>query len=278
MQANQSNPEIGQWAQTGSYRTNYHRAGSGAPLLLLHGSGAGVSAWANWRGVIGALQDEFDIIAPDLLGFGYTEQPEGLTYRFLDSWIEQIIGLLDHLGIEKTSLVGNSFGGALALHLASRYPERYDRVVLMGTSGVAATITTELDELWGYTPSRETMQRVLRHMIYDHSRITDELVEMRYQGTLRPGVAESFAAIFPAPRQRWWDAMVLPEEKVRALSQPFLMIHGRDDKVCPPASSQRLLELIPDSQLHMFARCGHWAMIEHQDRFHRIVRDFVRKG
>lgn len=201
-----------------------------------------------------------------------------MTYTFLDTWVEQIIALLDRLGIERANLVGNSFGGALALHLAARHPDRFHRIVLMGTSGVAGHVTPELDALWGYTPSREEMRRLLGYMIYDHTRITDELVEMRYQSTLRPGVAESFSALFPAPRQRWWDALVLPEDEVRRLEHPFLLLHGRDDRVCPAESSHRLLDMLSDGQLHVFGNCGHWAMIEQRDRFHRLVRDFVAKG
>ena len=74
------NPEIGLFAETCGYRTNYHDRGSGPPVLVLHGSGAGVCAWANWRTFIPALEDRFRIIAPDLVGFGYTETPDGLRF------------------------------------------------------------------------------------------------------------------------------------------------------------------------------------------------------
>jgi pimeloyl-ACP methyl ester carboxylesterase len=114
------NPEIGQFEQTGSYRTNVHVAGNGPAMLVLHGSGAGVCAWANWRTFIPAMQDRFQVIAPDLVGFGYTETPADFTFRFMDSWVEQIIALMDGLGIQKAHVVGNSFGGSLALWLAAR--------------------------------------------------------------------------------------------------------------------------------------------------------------
>lgn len=73
-----TNPEIGKTFRTGSFETNYHDVGSGvgAPVLLLHGSGAGVSAWANWRGLIPVLSENFRVIAPDLVGFGYTTLPD----------------------------------------------------------------------------------------------------------------------------------------------------------------------------------------------------------
>lgn len=136
-QGMEDNPEIGRFADTCGYRTNYHDHGSGPVMLVLHGSGAGVCAWANWRSFIPALQDRFRIIAPDLVGFGYTETPADYQFRFMDSWVDQIIALLDQLEVAKAHVVGNSFGGSLALWLAWKHPDRFDRLVLMGPGGLA---------------------------------------------------------------------------------------------------------------------------------------------
>ena len=269
------NHEIGKSIQTGAYKTNYHDQGSGAPVVMLHGSGAGVTGWANWRGQIPALSEKFRVLAPDLIGFGYTERPEGFIYRFMDSWVEQVLALLDALGIERAHLVGNSFGGSLSLALAVRAPQRIGRIVLMGSGGVAQKVTPELETLWGYTPSPANMKKIMQIMAYNQALVTDDLAEMRYRATLRPGVQETFEKLFPPPRQRWLDAQIVAEEKLRGIRQPTLIVHGRDDRVVPPAGSFRLLELIPDAQLHVFGRCGHWTMIEHRERFNRLVMDFL---
>ena len=274
----QANPEIGHSIATGDLVTNYHDVGAGAPLLLLHGSGPGVSAWANWRLTIGALQDRFRIIAPDLAGFGYTEVPDGIVYS-RQRWLDQIVALLDALGLERVHVVGNSFGGSMALALAIAHPERVDRLVLMGSVGVPFVITPGLDAVWGYEPSEETMGRLMRESFaYDASLITDDLVRMRYQASIRPGVQEKFAAMFPAPRQRWVNAMSHPEAAIRAIPHRTLLIHGRDDKVIPLQTSLTLSSWIPRSQLHVFGQCGHWTQIEHASRFARLVGDFLAEA
>ena len=104
-------PEIGASAIANGIRTNYLEDGSGDQTsLLIHGSGPGVTSYANWRLVIPALAENFQVIAPDMVGFGYSDRPEGIEYS-LDTWADQTVGLMDTLGIEKANLVGNSFGG-----------------------------------------------------------------------------------------------------------------------------------------------------------------------
>jgi 2-hydroxymuconate-semialdehyde hydrolase len=275
MSASSDNPEIGRSIVTGDLTTNYHDVGSGAPVLLLHGSGPGVSAWANWRLTIASLGDRFRLVAPDLAGFGYTVVPEGTTYT-RERWLRQAVDLLDALGIEKASVVGNSFGGSMALALAIALPERVDRLVLMGAVGVPFELTPGLDAVWGYEPSEEAMGELMRSTFaYDPSLITDDLVRMRYAASVRPGWQERFSSMFPAPRQRWVDAMAHPEKDIRAIPHRTLLVHGRDDKVIPPLTTLTLLDWIDDAQAHLFGRCGHWTQIEHADAFNRLVGDFL---
>lgn len=274
----QPSPEIGRSLQTGTVTTNYHDVGAGPVLLLLHGSGPGVSAWANWRLLIGDLSDRFRIIAPDLAGFGYSTVPEGYSYS-TQAWLAQLVELLDALGVAKVHVVGNSFGGSMALALAIARPELVERIVLMGSVGVPFEITEGLDAVWGFEPSEAQMGRLMREVFaYDRSLITDDLVRMRYAAATRPGIAEQFAAMFPAPRQRWVDAMAHPESDIRAITAPTLIVHGRDDKVIPLANSLTLLDWIDDSRLHVFGRCGHWTQIEHAGAFARLVADFLTGG
>jgi 2-hydroxymuconate-semialdehyde hydrolase len=272
------NPEIGKSIQTGSYKTNYHDQGSGAPVVMLHGSGAGVTGWANWRGQIPMLSQKLRVIAPDLIGFGYTERPEGFSYRFMDSWVDQVLALLDALKIDKAHLVGNSFGGSLSLALAVRAPQRVEKILLMGSGGVHQKVTPELDQLWGYTPSVANMKKIMGIMAHNQNLVSDEIAEMRYRATLRPGVQEAFEKLFPPPRQRWLDAQVVADEKLRGITHSTMIVHGREDRVVPLPGSLKLLELLPNSQLHVFGQCGHWTMIEHRDRFNRLVLDFLSES
>ncbi|WP_018993072.1 alpha/beta fold hydrolase [Aromatoleum toluclasticum] len=269
-----NSPEIARSVAAAGIRTNYHDVGAGHPLLMIHGSGPGVSAWANWRLVMPMLAERARVIAPDMVGFGFSERPAGQRYD-LDVWVEQAVGLLDALDIERTDLVGNSFGGALALALAIRHPRRVRRLVLMGSVGVPFAITPGLDAVWGYTPALDNMRALLDLFAWDRSLVNDELARLRYEASIRPGFQESFAAMFPAPRQRWVDAMASREADIRALPHETLVIHGREDRVIPIANSLTLAAWIPRAQLHVYGRCGHWTQIEHAARFARLVGDFV---
>lgn len=272
-----SSPEIGRSIVAAGIRTNYHDVGDGFPLLMIHGSGPGVSAWANWRLVMPELAKRSRVIAPDMVGFGFTDRPAGQKYD-MDVWVEQAVGLLDALGIERADLVGNSFGGALALALTIRHPQRVRRLVLMGSVGVPFEITEGLDAVWGYEPSFENMRRIMDYFAWDRSLVNDELAKLRYEASIRPGFQESFSAMFPAPRQRWVDAMTSSEADIRAIPHETLVIHGRDDQVIPLSTSLTLANWISRSQLHVFGRCGHWTQIEHSARFARLVGDFLAEA
>jgi 2-hydroxymuconate-semialdehyde hydrolase len=263
--------------RTGAFETNLLEAGRGDPVLFIHGSGPGVSAWANWRLVIPELARARRVLAPDMVGFGFTERPTGIVYT-LDTWVRQALDLLDALDVARADLVGNSFGGALALALATRHPERVRRLVLMGSVGVPFAITAGLDAVWGYTPSLENMRRLLDVFAYSRELVTDELAQLRYQASIRPGLQESFAAMFPPPRQRWVDAMCSPEAAIRTLPHQTLVIHGREDRVIPLANSLTLASWIPRAQLHVFGQCGHWTQIEHAARFARLLGDFLAEA
>jgi pimeloyl-ACP methyl ester carboxylesterase len=268
-------PEIGRSVQAAGIRTNYLDAGDGdQTVLLVHGSGPGVTAYANWRLVIPALAKDFHVVAPDMAGFGYTERPEGIAYG-LDVWVDQALGLLDTLGIEQAHLVGNSFGGAIGLRLAARHPDRVGKLVLMGSMGVEFEITEGLDRVWGYEPSFENMRRVLDVFAYSRTLVNDELARVRYEGSVQPGFQEAFAAMFPAPRQRWVSAMATPEDELRRLPHRTLVVHGREDRVIPVSNSYKLVDLLENADLAVFGKCGHWSMIERTADFTRLVRDFL---
>jgi 2-hydroxymuconate-semialdehyde hydrolase len=271
------NPEVAKSVLANGIRTNVHDVGQGPPVLLIHGSGPGVTAWANWRLVMPDLARQARVIAPDMVGFGYTDRPQGQRYD-MDAWVAQAVGLLDALGIEQTDLVGNSFGGALALALAIRHPKRVRRLVLMGSVGVTFPITPGLDAVWGYTPSLDNMRKLLDIFAYDRGLVSDELARLRYEASIRPGFQESFAAMFPAPRQRWVDAMASAEQDIRALPHDTLIVHGREDQVIPLSNSLTLSQWITRSQLHVYGQCGHWTQIEHAARFARLVGNFLAEA
>lgn len=270
-----ANPELGRSLKAGAIVTHYHDQGSGPPVVLIHGSGPGVSAWANWRLNIAPLAQDFRVIAPDMVGFGFTERPKDAAYG-KQLWLTHLADFLDALGLETVDLVGNSFGGGLALAFAIRHPARVRRLVLMGSVGTRFPITPGLDAVWGYQPSRENMRALLDIFAYNRALVNDELAELRYQASIRPGFQESFSAMFPAPRQNGVDDLASDESEIASVAHKTLILHGREDRVIPPAASERLFSLIPQSELHMFGQCGHWTQIEHTARFNDLVAGFLK--
>ena len=266
-------PEIGTTADANGIKTNYLEAGKGDPVILIHGSGPGVTAYANWRLVMPALAENFRVLAPDMVGFGYSERPANIEYG-LQTWADQVVGLMDTLELRTANLVGNSFGGAIALRIASQHPDRVGKLVLMGSMGVPFPITEGLERVWGYEPSFENMRKVLDVFAYSRDLVNDELAEVRYRGSIQPGFQESFAAMFPAPRQRWVEAMCTPEDDIRRLPHRTLIVHGREDQVIPVQASLRLMELIDNADLSVYSHCGHWSMIERTEDFNRNVSEF----
>jgi 2-hydroxymuconate-semialdehyde hydrolase len=267
-------PEIAKSVPTDGYQTNVHDRGVGSPVLLIHGSGPGVSAWVNWRGVIPVLAQQFRVIAPDMVGFGFTDRPKGFQYE-KKTWLSQMLALLDALGLDQVDIVGNSFGGGLALSMAIAHPGRVGRLVLMGSGGLSFPINAELDAVWGYEPSLEAMKRMLGIFAYDRTLVTDELAETRWRASIQPGFHESYSSMFPPPRQRWLDALASSEQDISAIPHETLVIHGREDRVVPPSVSMKLASLIDRSQLHIFGRCGHWTQIEQAHRFNQLVSNFL---
>lgn len=272
-----ANPEIAKRILAATIQTNYHDIGHGDPVILIHGSGPGVTAFANWRLTMPALATQFRVIAPDMVGFGFTERPKDYQYN-MENWVTHIVGFMDALGLPAAHLVGNSFGGALALALAIRHPERVKKLVLMGSVGVPFPITKGLDAVWGYTPSIERMRELLDIFAYDRTLVNDELAKMRYEASIRPGFQEAFAAMFPAPRQQWVDAMTSPQAAIQALPHETMIVHGREDQVIPLSNAYQLLEWIPKAQLHVFGQCGHWTQIEHATRFNTLLTQFFSES
>jgi pimeloyl-ACP methyl ester carboxylesterase len=258
----------------GGIKTSYLEAGSGDPVIMLHGSGPGVSGTANWQYNIGPLSERFHVLAPDIVGFGSTERPHDVIYS-LRTWTDHVWAFLDAHNITRTAIVGNSLGGRIALQMATDHPERVSRMVLMGSPGVGMTPTEGLAALRAYEPSHEAMRSLLRnYFAVNPALITDDLVAIRYEASIADGAFEAYSAMFSDPRHKGSELGITAEE-VRAIQTPALLVHGREDKVVPLAVSVTMLDLLPNADLHVFSRCGHWTQIERADEFSALVADYL---
>jgi 2-hydroxymuconate-semialdehyde hydrolase/2-hydroxy-6-oxo-octa-2,4-dienoate hydrolase len=257
--------------------TAYIEAGSGDPVLMLHGSGPGVSAMANWQYNIPVLAERFHVLAPDIVGFGGTARHADIVYS-LRNWTDHVWAFLDAHGIEKTAIVGNSLGGRIALQMATDRPDRISRMVLMGSPGVGMTPTEGLAALRAYEPSHEAMRALLRnYFAVNPALITDELVAIRYEASIADGAYAAYRAMFFDPRHKGSE-LGITEDEVRAITTRALLIHGREDKVVPLSVSVTMLSLLPNADLHVFSHCGHWTQIERANEFSSLVSDFLGRS
>ena len=254
--------------------THYHKSGQGEAVLLIHGSGPGVTAWANWGLIFPKLSEKFHVYAPDIVGFGYTERPEKVQYG-VETWTNHLIGFIEEVVQSQVHIIGNSLGGALALHIANKRPDLVGKMVLMGAAGLPFNMTYGLDKVWGYEPSVENMKKLLEIFAYNKEIATEELAELRYQASIQPGLQEAFSKMFAEPRQEKLNQLAITEEQIKKIENEVLMIHGREDIVIPyKETSLRFLELLPNSELHIFSKCGHWTQIEKKDEFAQLCENF----
>ena len=262
-------------------RLHYHEAGAGPALILLHGSGPGVSGWSNFRGNFAAFAERFRTVIPDMPGFGRSERPE-LDRAYPRVAAEHLLRLLDALGIERAHLLGNSMGGYVAFEFALAHPDRVDRLVGMGPGGLAANIlgpepsegARRLGEFMA-APSKAGMQAWVDTMVANKKVVDDALIEERLANALAPGAMESAIAIFmslaahPEPVPLW--------ARVRDIKAPTLITWGRDDRMLPVESGLFGFRQMPNAELHIFSRCGHWAQVERKAEFERIVTEFLTR-
>jgi 4,5:9,10-diseco-3-hydroxy-5,9,17-trioxoandrosta-1(10),2-diene-4-oate hydrolase len=266
----------------GEYRLHYHEAGSGPALLLLHGSGPGVSGWSNFRGNLPVFARHFRTVVMDMPGFGRSERPP-LDRAYPRVAADHVLRLLDALGIEKAHLLGNSMGGYVAFEFALAYPDRVDRLVGMGPGGLAANVlgpdpsegARRLADFM-MAPSKAAMEAWVDTMVANKAVVDDALIEERLANALAPGALDAAMAIFASLGQH--PEPVPLYARVRAIKAPTLITWGRDDRMLPVEGALFGFRQMPNAELHLFSRCGHWAQVERKADFERLVIDFLTRS
>ena len=275
------------FADTAMMRLHYHEAGHAhdgtPPVVLLHGGGPGACAWSNFGRNLPVFAAGFRTLMLDQPGFGESDKPavEGNYFTFA---ARALASLLDHLGIDKVHLVGNSLGGGTAVRFALSYPDRAAKLVLMGPGGLSLNVfapdpTEGVSRLVAFAappgPSKEKMAAFLRTLVFNQKLITDELVAERYASAATPEALAAMTALSmsfydPATAE---DGMLWRE--VHRLRNEVLLIWGREDRVNPLDGALVALKQIRKAQLHVFSGCGHWAQLEKFHEFNRLSVGFI---
>jgi len=265
----------GNYAEIGAgLRIHYHDAGSGFPVVFLHGSGPGASGFSNFQGNFPYFAAHgLRALVPDSLGFGYSSKPD-VDYE-LDFILDGLKSWLRGLGIERCAVIGNSHGGALAIKLALDLPDLVTKLILMAPGGLEPrerymemkgirSMMKAVQQPEGIT--RESMRKVFGHQLFDPTRLSDALIEERFE-------------IARSQPQRVLTSLRVPPlaSRLPELACPVLAFWGNEDQFCPVSGAAILSEHCKRSRVMRISQCGHWVMVEYPGLFNEMCVNFIRE-
>jgi len=255
---------------------HHHEVGEGPVVLFLHGSGPGASGWSNFRDSAGFLAEHgYRCIMVDSLGYGHSSKPTDRPYT-LPFMAGGALSLMDALGIDSFTLIGNSQGGAQAIWLALEHPERVEGLILMAPGGLETRETYM--EMRGirsmmrciYGPEGITldgMQRVFTKQVVDPSRVPEGVIERRY-------------AVAMTQPQHVFKSMRVDNltDRLSEITQPTMALWGIQDQFCAVSGADTLEQHLPGAEVIRIDQCGHWVMVEHSDLFNTSCLRFLSRG
>ena len=262
---------------------HYHEAGTGPDLLMIHGSGPGVTGWANFAGNLPVFAEHFRCVIIDLPGYGQSDPVAG---EPIGACVSACLALMAELGITQTHIIGNSLGGIVGSQIAAHCADKVDKFVTIGGIGMnifspfpgeGLTLLTEFIE----DPTRERITQWLRSMVYDQAMVTDELIEARFAQATEPVTMATSKQLYSKASIQSTAAMFRGENAhlriahLSSIQAPTLITWGRDDRVTPLDIALLPMRLIPNAELHVFPKCGHWNMIERKAEFECVVKAFL---
>lgn len=272
--------ERSRFVEVEGVRVHYQEAGevTAPPVILIHGFCASTFVWSDVLLPIAAAG--FRVIVPDLMGYGFSGKPRRGEYT-IEAQARLIVGLMDKLGIGRATLVGSSYGGAVASACALDYAERVERLVL-----VDAVINDDVkrqpllqlaaspllgDVVSPVILSTYALTRWRMRKVYGES-ATWLLEDERMRAHHRPLRAASAHRAVIRTLRGWSAARI--ERSAHLIGQPTLLIWGEDDRDIPLEHGQRMFERMPDARLIVFRRCGHLPQEEYPREFTKLVTEF----
>ena len=270
---------VDRFIRTPRHRLHYVEAGSGHPVVLLHGGGPGASGTSNFEPNIAPLAEHFRVVVPDMPGWGASGTSGGGGRDHPEILVE----LLDALDIERAALVGNSVGGMTVVTTATTHPDRVSHLVTMGAPAPAPLILSPgggpTEGMRALTaayrdPTRDTIKAFVDVMCFNPDFATDELIDSRLAAALaHPEHLRAWNAAREGPKAV--SPYFALGDRISKITAPTMVMQGRDDRTVHFENALFLTARINDSRLVMFNRCGHWAQLEHAAEFNRMVTSFV---
>ena len=266
-------------------KTHFVEAGSGDPVVLIHGGGPGACGEHNWQHNIPALAEHFHVFAVDLIGYGLSDKP-AIEYSY-EAKVDQIAGLVDTLCLDRLSIGGNSMGAYIAVRCALDHPDRIDKVLMVATATVANAMNIGTTTKRGATVRRsvgaevteETMRDWLSMLLHNKDRITDDLVRRRVAYGNLPGAIEAqqsyrahSARIREDPNlQQWFDLST----RLPRATFPLALVWGKEDQFASPELAAGLKAALPNlTEFHLVEGSGHQVQNDQPEKFNEIAVRF----
>jgi 2-hydroxy-6-oxonona-2,4-dienedioate hydrolase len=264
------------YIDAGPVRTRVLEAGAaGDALVLLHGSGGHLEAYARNAGPLG---ERFRVVALDLIGHGYSSRPDR-PYEIAD-YCAHLLDVLDALALERVHLAGESLGGWIGAAFAARHPDRVRRLVINTPAGLTcneaalerqrALFLKAVDE-----PSKANIRTRLEWLMAEPGKVTDDLIDARYAIYTQPGYAQTMRRICylmePDGRRR----NMLHDADLRAIGVPTLVLWTAHNPTDGVEVGRHAAQTIPDARLEIMEGCGHWPQFEDPPRFNALLSAFL---
>lgn len=260
---------------------HYRKTGTGPALLLIHGIGSCLHTWSKWHEI---LSDDFTVISLDLPGFGLTGPPPSLDYS-IEMYMRTFDKLLDHLGVKKILMAGNSLGGLMTWNYAFRRPERVKKIVLLNAAGFnighkeladfgfILSIHPLTRRMTHVLTPRSLVRQSLENAVHDASLITDAKVILYHDMILRKGNRESFSEVLE-------NLIVNGKDNTRDISSiaiPTLIMWGDEDALINVSDALKFKQSIKDAELLIYEDIGHLPMLEIPERSAMDVKKFLKQ-
>jgi pimeloyl-ACP methyl ester carboxylesterase len=273
-----------QYVTIHGHRRAFVRTGRGPALLLLHGLGRDHTTWLP---VIDSLARRYTVIAPDLLGHGESDKPRA-DYS-VGGFANGMRDLLTVLGVDKVTVVGHSFGGGVAMQFAYQFPERTERMVLVGSGGlgpevsaaIRAITTTGFYQVMGLMTLPGLRQvgsaglRALSRTGIKEFRDFDEVASI-YESFQDPAARAAIRHVVRAVVDWQGQIVTMADRAYLTEAMPMCVIWGGDDRVIPVSHAARAAVLAPDARVELIPNAGHFPHKDHPERFVKILDDFVK--
>lgn len=262
--------------QTGGFSTAYYHAGDGTgrPVILVHGGGAGAESVGNWQRSFPLFAAYAPTYAMDMVGFGNSDAPSPEDFAYTqDARNQQLIDFIEALDLGPAHLIGNSMGGATSLGVAMKRPDLVESLVLMGSGGRAAAggLSPDLGPVIHYDFTIEGMRAIIGVLANPGFIPSDEQVEYRFEMSTRPPLMAAYKATMGWVRE---NGLHYPDDAIAAVKTRALVVNGKEDKVVTIDQAFEFLALLENSTGYLIPHCRHWAMIEYPELFASVCINF----